>query len=167
MEEGIGRKGPLDGRTPSLTGTWEQVEDGKGGGMDVVRQAQARARNYLGRPAWEGSADERWRPAGEGDVHVDGRSATGRNGWGRSRCKEMENRHQRVIYGGSIEDKSGGGGGGSIMQFEQGGAEVLNACKHWHQSLGPERSLSEVGTPPPHDYDTLYGLVSGNTHTKR
>ena len=27
----------------------------------------------------------------------------------------------------------------------------------------PERSLSEVGTPPPHDLDTPHVLVAGNT----
>ena len=31
MEEGIWRKGPLDGRTLGPTRTWSQVDDGKGG----------------------------------------------------------------------------------------------------------------------------------------
>ena len=31
MESGRWRKVPLDGRTPGPTGTWEQVEDSKGG----------------------------------------------------------------------------------------------------------------------------------------
>ena len=33
------------------------------------------------------------------------------------------------------------------------------------QSLSPERSLSKVGTPPPHDSYTLHRMVDGNTHT--
>ena len=61
----------------------------KGGQPDKVRQTQARARNSLGCPAGEESADERWRPAGGGAVQVDGRSAPGRDGGGESGTKRM------------------------------------------------------------------------------
>ena len=33
------------------------------------------------------------------------------------------------------------------------------------RSLGPEWSLSEVGTPTPHDLDIPHGLVASCTHT--
>ena len=32
-------------------------------------------------------------------------------------------------------------------------------------SGAPSTSLSGVGNPPPHNSDTLHGLVAGNTHT--
>ena len=41
MEAGIGRKGPLDGRKLGPTGTWAQVEDGKGGQPDGGKEGRA------------------------------------------------------------------------------------------------------------------------------
>ena len=52
----------------------------KGGQPDKVRQTQARARNSLGCPAGEESADERWRPAGGDAVQVDSCSAPRQDG---------------------------------------------------------------------------------------
>ena len=39
MDSGRGRKGPLDGINMWSTRTWEQVEEGKGGKPEDVRQA--------------------------------------------------------------------------------------------------------------------------------
>ena len=36
-------------------------------------------------------------------------------------------------------------------------------CKPYQRSLGLEGSLSEVGTPPPHNLDTPHNLVATNT----
>ena len=59
------------------------------GQLDEGRQTQAHAKNSLGCPAGEESADERWRLAGGGAVQVDGRSAPGRDGGGESGAKRM------------------------------------------------------------------------------
>ena len=59
---------PRAGEPLGLTGTWVKVADGKGGATDEGRKSQARARNSLVRPSWEGIADERWRLAGGGAV---------------------------------------------------------------------------------------------------
>ena len=69
--------------------------------------------------------------------------------------------------------KDGGGdrrqyrGGGIITRtrLEHVGREGQKQCKHQRQRLGPDRSLSEVRNPPPHDLDIPYGLVAVNTHT--
>ena len=50
-----------------MTGTWAQVEDGKDGKPVKGKPSEDCARNFLGRPAWEGSEDEQWRPAGRYD----------------------------------------------------------------------------------------------------
>ena len=49
-----------------------------GGKPDGGRQARLARGTPLGQPAWEGSKEERWRPAGGSAVQVDGRYATRR-----------------------------------------------------------------------------------------
>ena len=44
------------------------------------------------------------------------------------------------------------------------GGFIFNLRNNKRQSLGPEWSLSEAGTSPPHDSDTPHGLVNSNTH---
>ena len=103
-EEGdLGRENPKGRQGPG-----RRSRTAKGGKPDEGRQSQAHERNSVGRPAWEESADERWRPAGGGAVQVDGRSAPGRDGGGRSGCKEREKRRRRVKDGGMIGDRSRG-----------------------------------------------------------
>ena len=87
METGRGRKGPLDDRTLGPTGTWEHVEDVKGGQPDGGRQAGLARGTPLGHLAWEGSTDERWRLVGRGAVQVDGCSTTGREGGGKKKAQ--------------------------------------------------------------------------------
>ena len=41
----------------------------------------------------------------------------------------------------------------------------FNPRNNTRQSLGPEGSLSEVVTPPPHYLDIIHRLVVSNTHT--
>ena len=64
----------------------------------------------------------------------------------------------------------GGGGGGRTkktvggVEFRAEGGEggVVSISKlrnNKQQSLGPEWSMSEVGTPPPHNLDKHHGLV--------
>ena len=77
MESGRVRKVPLDCITLGLTSTCAQVEDGKGVQPDGVPQARLARGTPLGRLAWEGSADERWRRSVSIAVQVDGCSATG------------------------------------------------------------------------------------------
>ena len=55
-----------------MTAKWGQPDEG--------RQTQDSVRNSMGYQAGEESADEHWRPAGGGDIHVDDRSAPGRDG---------------------------------------------------------------------------------------
>ena len=83
IESGKGRKGPLYGRTLGSTRTWAQVEDGRGGGQpDGGWQAWLAKGTSLGHPAWEGSADGHWQPAGGSALKVDSFSATRRErGW--------------------------------------------------------------------------------------
>ena len=47
----------------------------------------------------------------------------------------------------------------------QVGQEGQNKMCNQRRILGPERSLSEVGTPPPNDSDTPHELLAGNTTT--
>ena len=58
MGAGRGRKGHLVRITLGTTGTWELVEDGKGGKPEKGRQALLARGTPLVRPAWEVSADE-------------------------------------------------------------------------------------------------------------
>ena len=64
----------------------------KGGQPDEVSQSQDCTSNSLGKPAWEGRSDERWRPAGGGAIQVDSCSAPGREVGG-ARYKDREKRH--------------------------------------------------------------------------
>ena len=79
MESEREKKGPLDGRTLGLTGTWAQVEDNKKVQPDGRRHARLVRGTHLGRPAWEGSVDQRWRPAGRSAIQVDSCPATGQD----------------------------------------------------------------------------------------
>ena len=45
------------------------------------------------------------------------------------------------------------------------GGFIFKLHNNKQQSLGPECSLSNVGTPSPHDLYIPHGLVSINTHT--
>ena len=95
MESGRGRKGPPEGKTLGPTGTLAQVNNSKGGKLDGRRQAQLARGNPLGRPEWEGSTDEQWRPAYGSVIQVDSRSATGRER-GREKWVKIK-RHKRLI----------------------------------------------------------------------
>ena len=82
MEKCRSGKGPLDGITLRPTGTWKQVEDDKWGQTGWGKVGTACARKSFGplTPAWEESADERWRPTDGGDVQVEGSSETRQEG---------------------------------------------------------------------------------------
>ena len=60
---------------------------------------------------------------------------------------------ERVTLGWTLDVRKRGHGG-----------FIFNVRDNKQQSLGPEWSLSEVGTPPPHDSDIPHGLVESNTH---
>ena len=47
-----------------------------------------------------------------------------------------------------------------------GEGSISKICNNTQQSLGPEWSMSEVGTLPTHNLDKPHGLVASNTHTK-
>ena len=83
---------------------------------DEISQSQDQARNSLGRPAWEGSADERWRPAGGGIIQVDSCSAPRRDG---GKGGAGENREISGVdglnMGGKYEIGLGRGGGKNIQ----------------------------------------------------
>ena len=66
----------------------------------------------MGRPAYEGSADELWGPSGRSAVQVEGRSATRLERGGRSGCKERYKQRQRVKDGERYEIVLGGGKNG-------------------------------------------------------
>ena len=63
----------------------------------------------MGCPEWEGSADERWRPAGGSAFQVDGRSVTG--GVKKRAQRDIEAASTGEIWG-EIGDRSGGGRNG-------------------------------------------------------
>ena len=47
------------------------------------------------------------------------------------------------------------------MEVQEGGAGPINKLRNnKRRSLGPEWSMYEVGTPPPHNLDKPQGLVS-------
>ena len=46
------------------------------------------------------------------------------------------------------------------MAGMEGGAGPISASNNKRRSLGPECSMSEVGTPPPHNLDKSHGLVA-------
>ena len=49
---------------------------------------------------------------------------------------------------------------------EEGGVgSISKLCNNKRWSLGPEWSMSEVGTSPPHDLDIPHGPVASKTHT--
>ena len=47
----------------------------------------------------------------------------------------------------------------------EGGAGPIRLRNNKRRSLGPEWSMSEVGTPPSHNWDKPHVLVASNTHT--
>ena len=49
---------------------------------------------------------------------------------------------------------------------EGGASSLLKICNNNQQNLGPEWSMSEVGTPPYDNPDKPHGLVASNTHTQ-
>ena len=56
---------------------------------------------------------------------------------------------------------------GHWMSGKEGGAgSISKLCKNKRWSLGPEWSISEVGTSPPHNLYKPHGLVDSNTHTQ-
>ena len=74
---------------------------------------------------------------------------------------------------GDTTDVGGGGvGAGGVSSFrrnirrrEERAGQVKNGCVTISNgAYVSERSLSEVGTPPPHNPDTLHGPVASNTH---
>ena len=63
---------------------------------------------------------------------------------------------------GAIWDRSGGGTNGMNDPENgrrKGGAEGYIKSNNKQQLLGTEWSMSEVGTPPPHNSDKPHGLV--------
>ena len=79
-----------------------------------------------------------------------------------------------MILCGDTTDVSGGGvgaGGGCPPQKDirwregKAGRDKYKYVTISDRAKVPEGSTSEVGTPPPHDSDTLHGLVASNTHT--
>ena len=79
--------------------------DGKGGHPDGGRQARLARGTPLGRPAWEGSVDERWRPAGGSAVQVDSRSETGRERGDKKRVQREIEATSTGEISGSIGDR--------------------------------------------------------------
>ena len=49
---------------------------------------------------------------------------------------------------------------GHRMTGGEGGAGPIIICKNKQRSLGTEWSMSEVGTPQPHNWDKPHGLVA-------
>ena len=49
----------------------------------------------------------------------------------------------------------------------EGGAGPISICNHKQRSLGPEWSMSKVGTPPPHSSDKSHGLVESINKNKK
>ena len=52
------------------------------------------------------------------------------------------------------------GKAGNLMVVGEGGEVPISVHNNKRWSLGPEWSMSEVGTPPPHNSDTPYILVA-------
>ena len=48
---------------------------------------------------------------------------------------------------------------------EGGVGSISNLCNNKGWSLGPDWSMSKVGTPPPHNSEKPHGLGESNTHT--
>ena len=48
---------------------------------------------------------------------------------------------------------------------EGGTGPISKLCNNKQQRLGPEWSMSEVITSPPHSFYKSHGLVASNTHT--
>ena len=143
-----GGRDPRTGEPLRLTGTWAQVEDGKGGQPDEGRQTQAHARKLLGCLAGEESADEWWRPAGGGG-RPGGRSLHARATWGgRSECKDKENRRQRVKDGGIYDIGPGVGRNGmndpKKCRINYGAEGLDKSAIDKRQSLRIEQSLTEA-----------------------
>ena len=46
------------------------------------------------------------------------------------------------------------------MEVMEGGVGPISVCNNKQQNLGPEWSMSKVGTSPPHNLDKPHGLVS-------
>ena len=54
--------------------------------------------------------------------------------------------------------------GNQTAEGEGGSGPISKLRKNKRRSLGPEWSISEYGTPPPHNSDKPHGLVFTNTH---
>ena len=98
---GRGSKGSPGGRNLGSTGTWEQIEYGKGGKPEEGRQTQARASKYFGLPV-----------AGGRGHHPGGRSLRDRaSGVGEKRVQiDREEASTGESWGGTIGDRTGGRG---------------------------------------------------------
>ena len=55
---------------------------------------------------------------------------------------------------------------GNRMEGGEGGAGTISVHNNRRRSLGPECSLSEVGTPPPHNLDKPHRLVTSIINNK-
>ena len=49
---------------------------------------------------------------------------------------------------------------GHRMTGGEGGAVPISVCNNKRRSIGPEWSMSKVGTPPPHNLDKTHGLLA-------
>ena len=56
--------------------------------------------------------------------------------------------------------KTTAGDSGHRTAGGEGGASPISIHKNKRHSLGPEWSMSEVGTPPPHNSDKPHGMVA-------
>ena len=54
-----------------------------------------------------------------------------------------------------------------MVRVESGAGPISKLHNNKQRSLGPEWSMSEVGTPPPHNMDKPHGMVTSNNYNVR